>query len=103
MKKDTIANGKESIKRHIEIPTDVYRDVEDEVKDHNRLHDLHTKYDKIFIQDMLPLLVADGISHRRRNVFVGVDKKMQKDPRWKKLMADAVKANKALREYESTL
>lgn len=100
MKKDTIAANKDSVKRHLQIPTETYKAMEEEITIHNRVHDLTKRDEKRYLQDMMPDFMADGVAHRRRKVFVH---KNFRDKKWKELYTKATAALAALHKHESTL
>lgn len=93
------------IQRQISFNEKLYGQVTDEVDAENKRLNLVLRKEKIHIQDMVPVLVKNGLQFRKGEIYTPEDKafSLSKDDKWVKLRAKAETAVEEFFKYQSSI
>lgn len=94
-----------TIKRIIDVESDVYNDINKFSTDENDRMGLVSRSEKIHFVQALHILVKHGINFRNHQVYLPEDKKgiFMKDEKFSKLLAKAQVAMDELKDYQEKL
>ena len=97
--------SQKTVQRQITFTEKLYSDVSKEADSENERLGKVLRKDKIHIQDIIPILVQDGLNSRKGQVFTPSDRQVQfsKDDKWLKLKAKAETALTELLQYQGEL
>lgn len=95
----------EVVKRQLDIPKVTYTSADSLMENENKRLGFVTRSEKYFLNEFLVMLIADGISHRERKIYVPEDRQqaLEKNEKWCKLKAAADSAVEKLRSLEEKL
>lgn len=99
------ATIEKQIQRQITFGEKLYGQITDEADAENKRLNHVLRKEKIHIQDMVPLLVKNGLQFRRGEIYTPEDQSftLSKDDRWVKLRAKAETALEDFLAYQNKL
>jgi hypothetical protein len=105
MRTDTKEKKAKTVNRQIEFPSKIYTAADDFASDENKRLRNSPNHKRLFIKDILPLLVAFGLKFVKGEVYTPDDAKAEliKDKKWAELRARAELACEEFNAYQKEL
>lgn len=105
MHSDNIESPQKTFKRQLEFKASVYQAVDKHLGDENKRMNLVAAREKLYLNDIIPVLVGEGLLFRKLEIYIPEDKKREfmKDYKFLKLLSKAQVAMEAFKEYQDEL